>query len=33
MITDLGREQLVGLNAAWDELAKGIETIRKCSKA
>ena len=33
MITDLGREQLVGLNAAWDELAKGIETIRNGSKA
>ena len=33
MITDLGREQLAGLNAALDELAKGIETIRKCSKA
>lgn len=29
MITDLGRRQLDGLNAAWDELAKGIETIRK----
>ena len=29
MITDLGRQQLVGLDAAWDELAKGIETIRK----
>ena len=24
MITDLGREQLAGLDAAWDELAKGI---------
>ena len=33
MITDLGREQLAGLDAAWDELAKGIETIRKVSKA
>lgn len=33
MITDLGREQLTGLDAAWDELAKGIETIRKSSKA
>jgi hypothetical protein len=33
MITDLGREQLAGLDAAWDELAKGIETIRKGSKA
>ena len=28
MITELGREQLAGLDAAWDELAKGIETIR-----
>ena len=33
MITDQGREQLAGLDAAWDELAKGIETIRKSSKA
>lgn len=33
MITDLGREQLAGLDAAWDELAKGIEIIRKGSKA
>lgn len=33
MITDLGREQLAGLDAAWDELAKGIETIRKGSEA
>ena len=29
MITDLGREQLAELNNAWDELAKGIDTIRK----
>lgn len=29
MITDLGREQLAGLDQAWDELAKGIEKIRK----
>ena len=29
MITDKGREQLAGLNAAWDELTNGIETIRK----
>ena len=28
MITELGREQLAGLDAAWDELANGIETIR-----
>ena len=28
MITELGRQQLAGLDAAWDELAKGIETIR-----
>lgn len=29
MITDLGREALAGLNAAWEELTNGIETIRK----
>ena len=29
MITDLGREALTGLNAAWEELTNGIETIRK----
>ncbi len=29
MITDLGREQLAGLDLAWDELTKGIEKIRK----
>ena len=28
MITDLGREQLSDLDAAWNELSKGIETIR-----
>ena len=28
MITDLGRNQLAGLDAAWNELAKGIETLR-----
>ena len=28
MITELGRQQLAGLDAAWDELAKGIEIIR-----
>ena len=33
MITDLGREQLAGLDAAWDELAKGRETIRNGSEA
>ena len=33
MITEYGREQLAGLDSAWDELAKGIETIRKGSKA
>lgn len=33
MITDLGREQLAGLDAAWNELAQGIETIRQESKA
>lgn len=29
MITDLGREQLALLDAAWEELATGIERIRK----
>ncbi len=29
MITNLGREQLAGLDAAWDELAEGIDKIRK----
>lgn len=29
MITDHGREQLAELDNAWDELAKGIDTIRK----
>ena len=29
MITDLGCEALAGLNAAWEELTNGIETIRK----
>lgn len=33
MITSLGREQLSGLDNAWEELSKGIETIRKGSKA
>ena len=28
MIKELGSQQLAGLDAAWDELAKGIETIR-----
>ena len=32
MITELGREQLSGLDAAWDELARGIETIRKTNR-
>lgn len=31
-ITDLGREQLTELNAAWDELKMGIETIRNSSR-
>ena len=31
--TNLGKEQLIGLDAAWDELARGIETIRNGSKA
>lgn len=29
MITELGREQLVGLNEVWEELASSIESIRK----
>ena len=33
MITNLGKEQLIGLDAAWDELAKGIQTIRNASRA
>lgn len=33
MITDYGREQLAGLDAAWEELANGIESIRNISKA
>lgn len=33
MITDLGRGQLEGLDAAWDELSKGIESIRIASRA
>ena len=32
MITDLGREQLTGLDAAWEELAEGIETIRESNR-
>ena len=33
MITEYGREQLAGLDSAWDELAKGIQTIRNASRA
>lgn len=33
MITNLGKEQLIGLDSAWDELARGIEIIRNGSKA
>jgi PadR family transcriptional regulator PadR len=33
MITNYGKEQLIGLDAAWDELAKGIDIIRNGSKA
>lgn len=33
MLTDLGREQLAGLDAAWEELSNGIESIRNISKA
>ena len=33
MITNLGKEQLIGLDAAWDELARGIEILRNGSKA
>ena len=32
MITDLGREQLSGLDAAWEELSRGIETIRETNR-
>jgi hypothetical protein len=33
MITNYGKEQLAGLDAAWDELAQGINIIRNGSKA
>ena len=33
MITNYGKEQLAGLDAAWDELAKVIDIIRNGSKA
>ena len=33
MITEYGRNQLAGLDTAWDELAKGIQTIRNASRA
>jgi hypothetical protein len=33
MITNYGKEQLIGLDAVWDELAKGIDIIRNGSKA
>jgi len=33
MITEYGRDQLAGLDTAWDELAKGIQTIRNASRA
>ena len=33
MITNYGKEQLAGLDAAWEELAQGINIIRKGSKA
>ena len=29
MITELGRQQLAGLDAAWEELSSAIESIRK----
>ncbi|MBQ7898426.1 MAG: PadR family transcriptional regulator [Bacteroidales bacterium] len=29
MITELGRQQLAGLDAAWEELSSSIESIRK----
>lgn len=32
MITDLGKEQLAGLDEAWEELSKGISTIRNKTK-
>ena len=32
MITPLGRKQLEGLDAAWIELAEGIETIRETNR-
>ena len=33
MITEYGRNQLAGLDAAWKELAQGIESIRTGCKA
>ncbi len=33
MITDLGREQLAGLDEAWNELSMGIETIKRGLRA
>ena len=33
MITNYGKEQLAGLDAAWEELAQGINIIRNGSKA
>ena len=32
MITDLGKEQLAGLDEAWEELSKGISIIRNKTK-
>lgn len=31
-ITNLGREQLAGLDNAWNELSRGIESIRNSKK-
>lgn len=33
MITEYGRNQLAGLDAAWNELAQGIESIKTGCKA
>ena len=32
MITEMGKQQLKGLDAAWDELAEGISIIRNNTK-
>ena len=33
VITDKGREQLAGMDAAWNELVETIETLKKCKRS